>query len=380
MIARASSRGAAATASRLFAPLTIRGLTVRNRVWLSPMCQYSVEAMDGVPSDWHLVHLGARAAGGFGLVMAEATAVDPVGRISPQDTGLWSDIQAVAWRRIAEFVHSQGAAIGIQLAHAGRKASTYALHAPHRGAVPMEEGGWQTWGPTTTPLPGLPAPHAMTLDDIGTVVEAFGDAAERAHWAGFDVVELHAAHGYLIHQFLSPLSNHRTDAYGGDFEARSLFATEVVKSVRRRWPAHKPLFMRLSGTEWVDGGWDTADCARLAALVEPLGVDLIDASSGGVGPAGGIAVGPGYQVPFAKEIRERAGIPTAAVGLIVEATQADEVLASGAADAVFIGRAALRDASWPLRAGHELGLDRDTLPYPPQYLRGAWRHPRAATI
>lgn len=358
---------------RLFAPLTLRGLTIRNRVWLSPMCQYSVEATDGVPTDWHLVHLGARAAGGFGLVVAEATAVCPDGRISPQDTGLWNDTQLTAWQRIVDFVHAQGASIGIQLSHAGRKASTYALHSAHTGSVPPDEGGWPTMSPTAEPLEGLRAPTAMTAGDVAEIVEQFGAAAERAERAGFDVIELHAAHGYLIHQFLSPLSNDRVDEYGGTFGNRCRFAVEVVRAVRERWPEHKPLFVRLSGTEWVDAGWDAGDCARLARELAPMGVDLVDVSSGGVGVGARITVRPGYQVPFAKEIRELAHLPTAAVGMITDPGQAEDVLMSGAADAVFIGRAALRDPGWANRAAHELGLTRDQIPYPSQYLRGAWR-------
>jgi 2,4-dienoyl-CoA reductase-like NADH-dependent reductase (Old Yellow Enzyme family) len=363
---------------RLFTPITIRGLTIRNRVWLSPMCQYAVEACDGSPTDWHLVHLGARAAGGFGLVMTEATAVLPEGRISPQDTGIWAEEQVAAWRRITDFVHTQHAAIGIQLAHAGRKASTYALQSALTGAVPISEGGWSTVGPTDVALPGLPPPAAMTRNDITRVVQAFGAAAGRAHRAGFDVVELHAGHGYLIHQFLSPLSNDREDTYGGTFENRCRFITEIAEEVRRHWPAEKPLFVRFSGSEWVDGGWDTKDCALLAQQLAPLGVDLIDVSSGGVGPGVRIATGPGYQVPFAREIRDLSGTPTGAVGLIASPEQAEEILDSGAADVVLIGRAALRDPGWANRAAHELGLERDQIPYPAQYLRGAWRRDRTA--
>lgn len=358
---------------QLFAPLTLRDLTLRNRVWLSPMCQYSVEAMDGVPTDWHLVHLGARAVGGFGLVVAEATAVCPGGRISPQDTGLWNDTHLAAWQRVVDFVHTQRASIGIQLSHAGRKASTYALHSALTGSVLPAQGGWTSMSSTAKAIEGLRAPTAMTVDDIAEVVEQFGEAAERADRADFDVIELHAAHGYLIHQFLSPLSNDRTDHYGGSFENRCRFAVEVVGAVRERWPEHKPLFVRLSGTEWVDGGWNAGDCARLAQDLARSGVDLVDVSSGGVGSGARIKVWPGYQVPFAKEVRELARVPTAAVGMITEPGQAEDVLLSGAADAVFIGRAALRDPSWANRAAHELGLTRDQIPYAPQYLRGAWR-------
>jgi 2,4-dienoyl-CoA reductase-like NADH-dependent reductase (Old Yellow Enzyme family) len=360
-------------APRLFRPFQLRALTIRNRAWLSPMCQYSVDARDGVPTSWHLVHLGARAAGGFGLVMTEATAVQAEGRISPEDTGIWTERQAAAWAGIVDFVHQQGAAAGIQLAHAGRKASTYKLALRRPGSVPPGEGGWPTLAPSAVAIDGLDAPHEMTKRQIRETVTAFGAAAGRAAEAGFDVVELHAAHGYLIHQFLSPLSNGRGDPYGGSFENRTRFLAEIVDSVRASWPADKPLFIRFSASEWLDGGWTAGDTATLAGRLRDRGVDLVDVSSGGVvAPVDRIPLGPGYQVPFARQIRLASGMPTGAVGLISEPEQAEEVLAAESADAVLLGRAALRDPAWPQRAAHQLGLTRDEIPYPVQYLRGAW--------
>ncbi len=356
----------------LFEPLTLRRLTLQNRVWLSPMCQYSVLEQDGVPTDWHLVHLGARAQGGFGLILTEATAVVPEGRISPQDTGLWNADQQIAWARIVDFVHGQHAAIGVQLAHAGRKASTYRGFPGERtGTVAVRDGGWASVGPSPAAFPSLAVPHEMTTDDIAGTVQAFADAARRADLAGFDVVEIHAAHGYLLHEFLSPLSNHRTDGYGGSFEGRSRLALEVIDAVRAAWPDDKPLFVRLSATDWTDGGWDLAQTVRLSALLEAHGVDLVDVSSGGNVRAE-IPSAPGYQVPFAGEIRRRTGIPTGAVGLVQTPQQAEDVLAGGAADAVFLARAALREPAWPLRAAAELGIAWPDAPYPAAYLRGRW--------
>lgn len=356
--------------SALFDPITLRGLTLRNRVWLPPMCQYAVEERDGLPREWHLVHLGSRAAGGFGLVIAEATAVVPEGRISPEDTGLWSDAHVEAWRPIVSFVHSQGAAMGVQLAHAGRKASTWRFWPGHpSGPVGEADGGWVSVAPSAVPFDGLPEPRALSTADLRGVARAFAEAAARADGAGFDVVELHAGHGYLLHQFLSPLSNQRDDAYGGDFAGRSRLLLEVVDAVRAVWPEHKPLFVRLSCTDWVEGGWGLDETVHLAGLLRERGVDLIDASSGGNVMAP-IPVAPGYQVPFAERIRREAGIATAAVGLITEPGQADEIISSGAADAVLVGRAALRDPSWPFRAAHALGVAIDYFPAP--YVRARW--------
>lgn len=360
------------TTPALFTPLTLRDLTIANRIWLAPMCQYSCFAEDGVPTDWHLVHLGARATGGFGLILTEAAAVTPDGRISPQDAGIWNDEQAAGWRRIVDFVHDQGSAIGVQLAHAGRKASTYAPMADAEGSIADADGGWVTSAPSAVAFEGYTTPSALTRDGIAGVVDAFAAAASRAHEAGFDVVEIHAAHGYLLHEFFSPLSNIREDEYGGDFEGRTRILLEVVEAVRRVWPDEKPLFVRLSATDWTEGGWTVDDSARLAELVKPLGVDLIDVSSGG-NVLADIPVGPGYQVDFAKAILEQSGVPTAAVGLITEPGQAEKILETESAHAVLLARAGLREPAWPLRAAHELGLTWREAPYPPQYTRGAWR-------
>jgi 2,4-dienoyl-CoA reductase-like NADH-dependent reductase (Old Yellow Enzyme family) len=327
------------------------------------MCQYS--AVDGLPNDWHLVHLGQFAVGGSGLVLTEATAVTPEGRISPADTGIWTDEQAAVWERIAAFVRAQGAVAGVQLAHAGRKAST---QVPWEGrtAVDPSDGGWQTVAPSTLGYGELPAPKELSEADVAGVVRAFSDAAHRADAAGFDVVEIHAGHGYLLHQFLSPLTNQRADRYGGDLVGRSRALTEVVDAVRAVWPDRKPLLVRLSATDWADGGWDVEQTVELARLLVGHGVDLIDVSSGGLVPEQQVVAGPGYQVPFARAVREGSGLPTAAVGLITEPHQAEQVLAEGSADAVLLARAVLRDPMWPLHAARELGAD---VAWPPQYRR-----------
>ncbi|WP_149203653.1 NADH:flavin oxidoreductase/NADH oxidase [Actinotalea subterranea] len=365
--------------SRLFQPLTLRGLTLRNRVWLAPMCQYS--STDGMPSDWHLVHLGARAAGGFGLLLVEATAVVPEGRITPQDTGLWNDAQATAWARVVDFAHARGAAVGVQLAHAGRKASTFRPWDARHGTVPPEDGGWPTVGPSALAFEGYVEPAALTPEQLDGVVDAFAAATHRAHAAGFDVVEVHAAHGYLLHQFLSPLSNRRTDEYGGSLENRVRLLERVVVAVRAAWPERKPVMVRVSATDWADGGLTVEDVVEVTRRLAGLGVDLVDVSSGG-NVAGAIPVGPGYQVPLARAVREGSGLPVSAVGLLTSAEQAEQVLVDGAADAVMIGRLALRDPMWPLRAAHELGADAGhgmpddaeaSVVWQPQYVRGAWR-------
>jgi 2,4-dienoyl-CoA reductase-like NADH-dependent reductase (Old Yellow Enzyme family) len=353
--------------SRLFTPITLRDVTVRNRVWVAPMCQYS--AVDGVPGDWHLVHLGSFARGGAGLVLTEASAVLPEGRISPGDAGIWNEDQQAAWTRIVAFVHGQGATAGIQLAHAGRKASTYAPFSSGRGGVPDEEGGWTPVGPSAQAFPGLRDPEPLDAAGIARVVSAFGDAAERSLAAGFDVLEVHAAHGYLIHEFLSPLSNLRDDEYGGSFRNRMRLLLDVVREVRGRVPAGVPLVVRISATDWVEGGWTVDDSVRLAGLLRDAGVDLVDASTGGNAPAD-IPVEPGYQVPFARQIRAGAAIPTGAVGMITEAEQAEEILAEGSADVVLLARELLRDPHWPLRAAYELGDD-DTALWPRQYRRAS---------
>jgi 2,4-dienoyl-CoA reductase-like NADH-dependent reductase (Old Yellow Enzyme family) len=352
----------------LFTPLRLRETDIRNRVWVAPMCQYS--AVEGVPDDWHLVHLGSFARGGAGLVLTEATAVSPEGRISPVDTGIWNDEQAQAWSRIADFVRDQGATAGMQLAHAGRKASTRPPF-EGRGWVPPEEGGWDAVGPSAVGYPGLPDPRELTADEIDRVVTDFARAAERALEAGFEVLEIHAAHGYLLHEFLSPLSNRRTDEYGGSFGNRVRPLLRVVESVRAVVPDAAPLFVRISATDWVDGGWSVDDSVALARLLREAGVDLVDVSSGGNAPAE-IPLGPGYQVPFARRIREETGIATGAVGLITEPEQAERVVAEGSADAVLLARAMLRDPHWALRAGHELGVPvGGGVTWPRQYLRAA---------
>ena len=358
--------------SLLFEPLTLRGTTFANRVFLAPMCQYSCEREDGVPTDWHLVHLGSHAIGGFGLIITEATAVSPEGRISPQDTGIWNAEQQQHWLRINDFLHAQGSATGVQLAHAGRKASTFSPFVG-TGSVPIDQGGWDTVGPSAESFADYRVPRELTVAEIGGIVEDFRAAAVRADAAGFDVVEIHAAHGYLLHQFLSPLSNHRTDGYGGDFEGRTRLLREVVAGVRAAWPEEKPLFVRFSGTDWTDGGWSLDDTIRASALVAELGADLIDVSSGGNVHGADIPVGPGYQVPLARGVKQATGLPVGAVGLITDPIQAEQILSDGAADAVLLARAGLREPGWPQRAAHELGLPADKAPYRPQYERGAWR-------
>jgi len=352
--------------SGLFAPLSLRAVTLRNRIAVSPMCQYS--SRDGHANDWHLVHLGSRAVGGAGLVLTEASAVLPEGRISPQDLGIWDDAHVTFLARIARFIHDQGAVAGIQLAHAGRKAST---RRPWEGtgAVPEQEGGW----PVVAPSPGqfdatYADPRPLSEGDIGAVVRAFGAAAGRALDAGFRVIEIHAAHGYLLHEFLSPLTNHRNDRYGGSFENRTRIVQEVVQAVRATWPDDLPLLVRISSTDWHDEGWNVEQSVQLARRLGPLGVDLIDCSSGGLLPRAAVPLGPGYQVPFAERIRREADIPTAAVGLITEPAQADQIVRTGQADLVLLARAMLRDPNWPLRAARELGVE---AAWPVQYLRAA---------
>ena len=352
----------------LFDPFTLRELTLSNRIVVSPMCQYS--STDGFPNDWHFVHLATRAVGGAGLVFTEATAVTADGRISPDDLGIWSDVHVGAFNRIVRFVKGESSAIGIQLAHAGRKGSTLA---PFRGkgAVPESDGGWQPMAPADTPFDSnYPTPRAMTPADIAAIVEAFRRAAGRAEQAGFDVVEIHAAHGYLIHEFLSPLSNTRTDEYGGSFDNRIRFCLEVVKAVRTVWPERAPLLVRLSATDWADGGWDIEETIELARRLSGLGVDLIDCSSGGMVPHAPIPTTPGYQVPFAERIRREASIATGAVGLITTPHQANEIIAKEQADVTVLARELLRDPYWPLHAADRLNV---VVPWPPQYLRAAHR-------
>jgi 2,4-dienoyl-CoA reductase-like NADH-dependent reductase (Old Yellow Enzyme family) len=352
--------------SRLFTPFDLRKTTFANRVWVSPMCQYS--AVDGVPDDWHLVHLGSFARGGVGLVFTEATAVTPQGRISPADTGIWNDEQASAWSRIVEFVHRQGTVAGMQLAHAGRKASAIPPW-EGRGPVSDTEGGWEPVAPSPVAADALRDPRALTVAEIGDVAASFASAAERAVACGFDVLEVHAAHGYLLHEFLSPLSNRRTDEYGGGFDNRVRIVLEVVDAVRAVLPEHMPVFVRLSATDWVDGGWSADESVRLAGLLRGRGIDLVDVSSGGV-VAADIPVGPGYQVEFARRIRQEADVPTGAVGMITDPRQAEQIVAEGSADAVLLARELLRNPHWALLAAHELGVRPGAgVAWPKQYLR-----------
>jgi len=349
--------------SRLFTPLTLRAVTVPNRAWVSPMCQYS--SVDGHPTDWHLVHLGALARGGAGLVMTEATAVVPEGRISPQDAGIWNDAQAADYARITAFIRGQGSVPAIQLAHAGRKASTYAAWLGH-GSVPQSEGGWRTVGPSAVAFGDYAAPDEFPAAAVPALLEAWAAAARRAVAAGFEVIEIHAAHGYLLHQFLSPVSNLRTAEYGGDLAGRARLLLSVVDAVRGAVPDGVALFVRLSATDWVEGGLTVEEVAEVAATLAVRGVDLVDVSSGGNSAEQQIVLGPGYQVPFARAVRERSGLPVAAVGLITEPGQAEKVLLEESADAVLLARALLREPNWPQRAAFELG---DEIAWPVQYER-----------
>lgn len=351
-------------ASRLFSPLKLRELEFRNRIFVSPMCQYS--SVDGLPTDWHFVHLGSRAVGGAALVIVEATAVCPEGRISPDDSGLWSPRHAEAFRRITSFIKDQGSIPGVQLAHAGRKASTAAPWKGH-GLVRPQDGGWLPLAPSPLPFAeGYAVPREMSAGDIARTVAQFADSARLARQAGFEVVELHFAHGYLVNEFLSPLCNRRTDQYGGSRESRMRLALEIARAVRAQWPAELPLFARLSSTDWAEGGWDLPDSVALSGALKASGVDLIDCSSGGAVAHARIPVGPGYQVPFAQEIRRQTGVATGAVGLITKPEQAEQIVASEQADAVLLARELLRDPYWPLHAAKALGAD---APWPKQYLR-----------
>lgn len=357
----------------LFEPLTLRGLTLRNRIGVSPMCQYSAD--DGMANDWHLVHLGARAVGGAGLVIVEATAVEARGRISPGDLGIWGDEQIDPLARITEFMKAHGAAAGVQLAHAGRKASTARpfgeAAANNRAGLAPDQGGWAVVAPTDQPFAdGYPQPNALTLDEIqGEIIPAFAAAAQRAVAAGFDVIEIHAAHGYLLHEFFSPLVNTRTDAYGGSFENRTRLTVEVARAIRTVIPDTLPLFTRISATDWLPDGWTGEDSVALARLLKAEGVDLIDCSTGGAVPGVKIPVAPSYQVPFAQQVRRDADLPTAAVGLITTPEQADGIVREGCADIVLLAREMLRDPYWAIRAAQTLGHFDKAL-VPPQYWRG----------
>ena len=350
--------------SRLFSLLQLRTLTFRNRIFVSPMCQYS--SLDGYPSDWHLVHLGSRAVGGAGMVMVEATAVSPEGRISPDDSGIWSDAHAEAFAPIARFIREQGAVAGIQLAHAGRKAST---DRPWQGGGPLgpDQRGWQPIAPSPLPFAhGYPVPREATATDLEAVRSQFEAAARRARAAGFQVIEVHLAHGYLLHEFLSPLSNLRKDEYGGGLENRMRFPLSITRSVRDIWPQDLPVFVRISATDWAEGGWDLEQSVELCRRLKEQGIDLIDCSSGGLVPDAVIPAGPGFQTPFAASIRKEAGIATGTVGFITDPAQAEQIVATGLADVVFLARAMLRNPYWPLDAAKALKVD---IPWPVQYLR-----------
>lgn len=354
--------------SVLFSPYALRSVTFRNRIFVSPMCQYS--SFDGMPADWHLVHLGSRAVGGAGLVMVEATAVSPEGRISPADSGIWSDAHAEAFAPIVRFVKGQGAVPGIQLAHAGRKGS---CSLPWLGGGPLgpEACGWQTVAPSAVPFDdGHNVPTPLTLHELDEVEARFRAATRRALAAGFQVVELHMAHGYLLHEFLSPLVNRRDDEYGGSLENRLRFPLRVARAIRDAWPAELPLLVRISSTDWVPGGWDIDQSVILARHLKETGVDLVDCSSGFAVPGEPVPFGPGFQVPFAARIRAEAGIATGAVGMITEPFQAEQIVATGQADVVLLAREFLRDPYWPLHAARVLHAD---APWPNQYLRAKQR-------
>lgn len=356
--------------SLLFEPLSLRQITLPNRIAVSPMCQYS--AQEGLANDWHLVHLGSRAVRGAGLVIVEATAVLPEGRITADDLGIWSDAHVEPLHRITRFIESQGAVAGVQLAHAGRKASTWRPWLGKHGSVPIGDGGWIPVAPSAIPFdPQHTTPEALSEAQIEALVQAFVRAAERSLAAGFKVAEVHAAHGYLLHQFLSPLSNQRRDQYGGCFENRIRLLLQVTAAVRKAWPQELPLFVRLSATDWVEDGWNPDETVELARRLKDLGVDLIDVSSGGTAANAEIPVGPGYQTEFAERVKKEAGIASGTVGMITEPVQAEHILRTGQADLILLARELLRDPYWPLHAADE--LRNEQMPWPPQYLRAAHR-------
>jgi len=352
--------------SLLFSPIKIRELSVRNRIWVSPMCMYSCENQDGMPNDWHLVHLGARAVGGAGLVMAEATAVTPEGRITPWCTGIWSDNHIAPWKKVTDFIRSQGAKSAIQLAHAGRKASTYRSQSGS-GSVPVSEGGWESVSSTNRAFEGYAAPRALSTPEVQEIALDFAAAARRSIAAGFDVIEIHAAHGYLMHQFLSPLSNDRTDEYGGSLENRARVLLETVRAVRSEIGEKVPLMVRFSATDYTPGGWDQEQTNQVALICKDAGADLFDISSGGLITGVKIPTGPGYQVPLAENLKQETGANVVAVGQITSGGQAEEILQRGLVDVVMVGREFLRDPHFPLRAAHELGVE---ISWPVQYERG----------
>ena len=351
----------------LFTPLRLRGIELPHRILVSPMCQYS--SVDGFANEWHLVHLGSRAVGGAAIVFTEATAVTPEGRISPQDLGIWKDEHIEPLARITHFLHQQGAVPGMQLAHAGRKGSTYRPWSEKQGEVAIADGGWQVVGPSPLRFDhNYPEPRELTAAEVSAIPRAFAFAAKRALAAGFRCIELHSAHGYLLHQFFSPLSNHRTDEYGGSFDNRTRLAREVVEAVREVWPDHLPLFVRISATDWAEGGWTVEESVELARKLGAMGVDLIDVSSGGLTPAQKIVTGPGYQTGFSERIMRESGVKTGAVGMITDPVQADHIIRTGQAEVVLLAREMLRDPYFPLRAAHELG---HSISWPAQYTRAA---------
>lgn len=353
--------------SKLLSPVTIKSVTFKNRIVVSPMCQYS--SIDGFATDWHLVHLGSRAVGGAGLIISEATAVSPEGRISPEDLGIWKDEHIEKLAQITAFISQQGCVPGVQLAHAGRKAST-AVPWKGRAEVPQSEGGWQTVAPSAIPFSDTyPKPEALDEAGIDKIVADFTAAAERSFRAGFKVIEIHAAHGYLVHQFLSPLSNQRTDDYGGSFENRIRLLLRIIDGIRTVWPADLPLFTRISATDWAEGGWNEDESVQLAQILKDKGIDLIDVSSGGLAAHQKIAVGPAYQLPFASRIKRETGILTGTVGLITSATQSETILVNGDADMIFMAREILRNPYFPLAAAHEL---KENITWPVQYERAKW--------
>ena len=353
--------------SKLFTPITIRGLEIKNRLWVSPMCMYSCESQDGVVGDWHLVHLGSRAIGGAGLVMAEATGVTPAGRISPWCPGIWNEEQVAAWRRITSFITTSGSTPAIQLAHAGRKGSTYRSWSGS-GTVPIDQGGWETYSASDLAFEGYVAPRSLDASELPGLVADFQLAARNAVAAGFEVIEIHAAHGYLLHQFLSPLSNQRLDDYGGSLENRARLLLEIVRAVRQEI-GDRPLLVRFSATDYMPGGWDQEQTNLVAKWAFEAGADLFDISSGGLVAGAQIPTGPGYQVEFSASTHNATGAPTSAVGQITEAAQAAAIVDSGAVEVVMMGRQLLRDPYFPLRAQHELGI---AAQWPEQYERGRW--------
>jgi len=356
--------------TKLFEPMTLRGLEIRNRVWMAPMCQYSCENRDGVPGDWHLVHYPTRSVGGVGLVIVEATAVNPEGRISPWDTGIWNQEQVLAWQQVNRLIHQHGAKSAIQLAHAGRKASIYREWSGS-GTVPLDDGGWQTVSSTTEAFPGYGQPRALETDEIAGIVQDFVDAAKRSVEAGFDAVEIHAAHGYLIHQFLSPLTNQRTDEYGGSLENRARLLLEITAGIRAAIGESVPLFIRFSATDYKTGGWDEEQTTQVARWCHQAGADLFDISSGGLITGVQIPTGPGYQVGLAEYVAERVGEPVSAVGQITGARQAEDILEQGQISIIMLGRALLREPYWAAKAAVELGVETDYLPK--QYSRGSFK-------